>query len=138
QDCKFERLDDIRIMDTDSRRVDGVAMRQKLVRLQSKSLSDPNPLYLAVPPGQHELVLHFYPISPDKAEVLHVFHNFQAQRKYTFRMYRQRSTQNTTLLKASAPEPLCVDLLQDSKTIRRFCKPYNVETGIAEFVEQKN
>jgi len=31
-----------------------------------------------------------------------------------------------------------VDLLQEQKVIRRFCKPYNVINGIAEFVEKKN
>ncbi|WP_347453207.1 hypothetical protein [Acinetobacter thermotolerans] len=137
QDCNFERLDDVAIMDAANRRIDSHAMRLKLVRLQSESLADPNPIYLSVPPGQHELVVRFYPISPEKAEVLHVFQEFKAQHKYTFKMYRQRSTRNTSLLQASAPDPLCVDLMQDTKTIRRFCRPYNVETGIAEFVEQK-
>ncbi len=42
-----------------------------------------------------------------------------------------------SLLNVSAPDPLCVDLVQNSKTIRRFCKPYNVLNGLGEFVEQK-
>ena len=136
-DCNFERMDDIKIINAEKRHVDSEALKLKLVRLQAKSLKEPNPVYLSVPAGQHELVVRFYPISPDKAEVLHVFQNFQAKHKYTFKMYRQRSTRNTSLLQASAPDPLCVDLLQNTKIIRRFCKPYNVETGIAEFVEQK-
>ncbi|ATO18792.1 hypothetical protein BS636_03475 [Acinetobacter sp. LoGeW2-3] len=136
-DCNFERIDDIKIINAENRHVESEALKLKLVRLQAQSLKDPNPVYLAVPAGQHELVVRFYPISPDKAEVLHVFQNFQAKHKYTFKMYRQRSARSTSLLQASAPDPLCVDLLQDTKTIRRFCKPYNVQTGIAEFVEQK-
>ena len=136
QDCQFERLNQVKIVDTDGR-VERTAIQQNLVRLQAKSLRQPNPIYLTVPAGQHELVVRFYPISPNKAETLHVFQRFQANAKYTLKMYRKRSTNDTSLLNASVPDLLCVDLLQDNKTIRRFCKPYNVQTGIAEFVEQK-
>ena len=53
-------------------------------------------------------------------------------------MYRKRNTtHSTSLLKASVPDPLCVDLKQEQKTIRRFCKPYDALTGLGEFVEQK-
>ena len=36
-----------------------------------------------------------------------------------------------------SPEPLCVDLLQEQRTIRRFCRPFDVSTGLGEFVEKK-
>ena len=60
-----------------------------------------------------------------------------AKQKYTFRMYRDRSRTKGSLLNVSAPDPLCVDLVQNNTTIRRFCKPYNVLNGLGEFVEQK-
>lgn len=137
QDCEFERLDQLSIVDTDTKRVSKQAMQDKIVRLNAQSLNQPNSIYLSVPAGQHELVLRFYPISRDKAEVLHVFHRFAPSHTYTFKMYRDRNTKETSLLKVSAPDPLCVDLMQEKKTIRRFCKPFNAETGIAEFVEHK-
>ncbi len=57
--------------------------------------------------------------------------------QYTFKMYRERSKNRGSLLDKSAPDPLCVDLKQGAKTIRRFCRPYNVLTGLGEFVEKK-
>ena len=136
-DCAFERLDKISIVDAKTGHLNPDATRNNLVRLNAQNLNRPNPIYLSVPQGQHELVIRFYPISRDKAEVLHIFHRFQAEQKYTLKMYRARSVKVNSLLNASVPDPLCVDLIQQQKTIRRFCKPYNTQTGIAEFVEKK-
>jgi len=52
-------------------------------------------------------------------------------------MFRDRSSRTGSLLNVSAPDPLCVDLQQEKRTIRRFCRPYNVLTGLGEFVEKK-
>ncbi|WP_216935217.1 MULTISPECIES: hypothetical protein [unclassified Acinetobacter] len=136
-DCQFERLNQTIIVKADNGRISDAAQKQKLVRLQAKNLNQVNPIYLSVPAGQHELVVRFYPITKDKAETLHVFHHFQATKTYTLKMFRDRSARSSSLLNASAPDPLCVDLVQEQKTIRRFCKPYNVVNGIAEFVEKK-
>lgn len=138
EQCEFERLDQIHIVDAQSHRVSREAIQKGLVRLKAKSLNESNPLFLSVPTGQHEIVIRFYPISKDRAETLHVFHNFTSQKTYTFKMYRDRINHKGNLLNASAPDPLCVELQQERKTIRRFCKPYNVLNGLGEFVEQKN
>ena len=138
EQCEFERLDQIHIVDAQSHRVGREAIQQGIVRLKEKSLKDANPLFLSVPKGPHELVIRFYPISTDRAETLHVFHNFISQKHYTFKMYRDRTHHKGNLLNASAPDPLCVELQQEQTTIRRFCKPYNVLNGLGEFVEQKN
>ncbi|WP_425915905.1 hypothetical protein [Acinetobacter sp. TSRC1-2] len=138
EQCEFERFDQIHIVDAQSHRVSREAIQQGLVRLQAKSLNEANPLSLSVPAGQHELVIRFYPVSKDRAETLHVFHNFISQKTYTFKMYRDRNNHKGNLLNVSAPDPLCVELQQEQKTIRRFCKPYNVLNGLGEFVEQKN
>ena len=135
--CEFERLDKIQIIDAVQRRVNSAAVESGILRLQANSLSQPNALYLSVPPGQHELVIRFYPISKDRAETLHVFHQFKPKQHYIFKMYRERNKQQGSLLNVSAPEPLCVDLLQDQKAIRRFCRPYNALTGLGESVEKK-
>ena len=53
-------------------------------------------------------------------------------------MYRQRTRQGSgSLLNVSAPTPLCVDMIQEKRTIRRFCRPHNAVTGVSEFIEQK-
>lgn len=135
--CEFERFDNIQIVDDTTHLVNYEAIRKGYVRLNSKTTSYNNSLYLTVPDQQHEVVIRFYPISMDRAEKISVIHNFKANKSYSFKMYRNRSKQSGSLLNVSAPDPLCVVLLQDQHPIRRFCKPYNVLTGLGEFVEQK-
>ncbi|ALH95087.1 hypothetical protein [Acinetobacter equi] len=135
--CEFERLDTINIVDENRYQISDEAIEQGLVRLKGTSLKHPNALYLSVLPQQHEVVIRFYPISKNKAEKLVVIHRFEPNRNYTFKMYRNRGTGTGSLLNVSAPEPLCVDLIEGQKTIRRFCKPYNVLNGLGEFAEKK-
>ncbi|BCU65947.1 hypothetical protein F941_00400 [Acinetobacter bouvetii DSM 14964 = CIP 107468] len=137
EDCEFERYDQIRILNAENQRLEKSAIKSGILRMRAKSLQDPNALYLSVPAGQHEVVIRFYPISREKAEQLHVIHQFNPSQRYVFKMYRNRSKQRGSLLNVSAPDPLCVDLMQEHKTIRRFCKPYNVLNGLGEFVEKK-
>ena len=94
-------------------------------------------VYLSIPAKQYEVVIRFYPISPDRAEMFHVIHEFKPNQSYTFKMYRDREKRSGSLLNVSAPEPLCVDLQPEQHTIRRFCRPYDVVTGLGEFVEKK-
>lgn len=138
KNCEFERLGKTRIVDANNHRLQKEAIQQGIVRLNKASLNDDNAIYLSVPAAQYELVVRFYPISEDKAETLHLIHRFNANRQYRLNMFRDRSKNRGSLLNSSAPDPLCVDLQQNMKTIRRFCKPYNVLNGLGEFVEQKN
>ena len=136
--CEFERLNDVQIMDEKTKRVHRQALNQGILRAKVLGLNEATSLYLSVPASeQHELVIRFYPISKDRAEKLHVIQAFNPNKNYTFKMYRQRSTAQGSLLNVSAPDPLCVDLLMEQKSIRRFCKPYDALTGLGEFVEQK-
>lgn len=137
QNCEFERLNQVEIVNEKTQRLSKKAVEDGIVRLQRQSLKDANALYLSVPEGVHEVVIRFYPISRDKAETLHVIQKFNSKYRYTFQMYRDRSQNKASLLNVSAPDPLCVDLKREQKTIRRFCKPYNVLNGLGEFVEQK-
>ena len=137
ENCEFERLDQTVIVSAETGRVTRAAIEQGLVRLRTKRISDANSLYLSVPKGQHELVIRYYPISPERAETFHIFHNFQASQQYQFVMYRKRTKQHRNLLSASSPDPLCVAIQRNRQTIRRFCRAYNVETGLGEFKEQK-
>ena len=134
--CEFERLGSTTIVKEDGHRIDRDAMEQGIVRVNLTAV-DANKIYLSVKPEQHEVVIRFYPVSKDRAEKLYVIHQFKANKKYTFRMYRERNNVSGSLLNVSAPEPLCVDLKEGQKVVRRFCKPYNVLNGLGEFTEQK-
>lgn len=134
--CDFERLNDIAVIDPVTHRINPQAISKGIVRLHG-SVFNPQSVYLSVPAKEYELVIRYYPISRDRAEVFHVIHDFKPHHRYTLRMYRQRSQQSNSLLNASMPDPLCVVLEQDEKAIRRFCRPYNAVTGLGEFVEKK-
>lgn len=136
EECEFSRLDQVDIVHPETKRVNAKAIRQGWVAMTTQASSD-HAMFLKVPAKQHELVVRFYPISKDKAEVFHLIHRFEAKQRYTLKMYRQRANHMNSLLKVSAPTPLCVDLVQEQKTLRRFCRPYDVLTGVSEFVEQK-
>lgn len=137
ENCEFERINDIAVIDAKSHRISQQAMEQGIVRLHGSVFSRKQQVYLNVPAKQYEVVIRFYPISPDRAETFHVIHAFKPHQSYTFKMYRDREKRSDSLLNVSAPEPLCVDLQQEQHTIRRFCRPYDVVTGLGEFVEKK-
>ena len=137
ESCEFERINDIVVMDAKSHRISRQAMEHGIIRLDGSVFSRKQQVYLSIPAKQYEVVIRFYPISPDRAEMFHVIHEFKPNQSYTFKMYRDREKRSGSLLNVSAPEPLCVDLQQEQHTIRRFCRPYDVSTGLGEFVEKK-
>ncbi|MEB3767184.1 hypothetical protein [Acinetobacter sp. MD2] len=137
-DCEFERFGNTPIVDDSTHLVSHEAIKKGYVRLNTKTIGYANALYLTVPDQQHEVAIRFYPISKDRAEKIIVIHNFKANHNYTFSMYRNRNrSASGSLLNVSVPDPLCVVLLEDQRAVRRFCKPYNVLTGLGEFVEQR-
>ncbi|MCU4612746.1 hypothetical protein [Acinetobacter parvus] len=137
ENCEFERIGDIAVIDAKSHRISQQAMERGIVRLHGSVFSRKQQVYLSIPAKQYEVVIRFYPISLDRAEMFHVIHEFKPNQSYTFKMYRDRAYRSGSLLNVSAPEPLCVDLQQEQHTIRRFCRPYDVSTGLGEFVEKK-
>ena len=137
ENCEFERINDIVVMDAKSHRISRQAMEHGIIRLDGSVFSRKQQVYLSIPAKQYEVVIRFYPISLDRAEMFHVIHEFKPNQSYTFKMYRDRAYRSGSLLNVSAPEPLCVDLQQEQHTIRRFCRPYDVVTGVGEFVEKK-
>lgn len=137
ENCEFERFDNVQIVDENTHVVNYEAIKKGYVRLNAKSTGYNNALFLTVPDQQHEVAIRFYPVSRDRAERISIIHNFKPHKSYTFKMYRNRTKQSGSLLNVSAPDPLCVVLLQDQRPVRRFCKPYNVLTGLGEFIEQK-
>ena len=137
ENCEFERIGDLAVIDAKSHRISPQAMERGIVRLQGSVFSRKQQVYLNVPAKQYEVVIRFYPISPDRAETFHVIHAFKPHQSYTFKMYRDRAYRSGSLLNVSVPEPLCVDLQQAQHTIRRFCRPFDVSTGLGEFIEKK-
>lgn len=136
ESCEFGRLDDLIVVNEKTQRVNSEAVKRGWAKY-TQSVELKKQLYLYVPAKQHELVIRFYPISQQHAEVFHVIHKFKANQTYTFKMYRDRTQNSGSLLNVSAPPPLCVDLLQKTRVIRRFCRPYDVVTGVSEYIEQK-
>ncbi|MBF7689738.1 MULTISPECIES: hypothetical protein [Acinetobacter] len=135
--CEFERINNIVIVDESTHLINPSAIGQGYVRLKQRSTFDSNAIFLTLPAQQHEVVIRFYPISPDRAEKINVIQNFKPNKHYKFVMYRDRIKRSNNLLSVSVPDPLCVKLMENEKVIRRFCKPYNVLNGLGEFIEQK-
>lgn len=135
--CEFIRLNHLHLINPQTGWLSESAVQQGIVRLQGSSFSENKrlPFYLSVPAKRHEIAINFYPISRDKAEKLVVIHQFKAGHQYTFHMYRQREKQGS-LFNVSAPDPLCVELLQNQIAIKRFCRKHDALTGLGEFVEQ--
>lgn len=136
--CEFTRLNHLHLLDSKTGWVTEDALKQGIIRLQGQSFSGNKRLsfYLSVPAKSHEIAINFYPVSKNKAEKFAVIHDFKAGYQYTFHMYRQRAKQGS-LLDVSAPDPLCVDLLQNQIAVKRFCRTHDALTGLGEFVEQK-
>lgn len=137
ENCEFARIGDIEVINATSHRISRQAMERGIVRLQGSVFSRKQQVYLSVPAKQYEIVIRFYPISLDRAETFHVIHEFKPSVRYTFKMYRDRTPRSGSLLNVSVPEPLCVDLQQEQRTIRRFCRSYDVSKGLGEFIEKK-
>lgn len=134
--CEFSRIDQLEIVNDQSKRVNPDAIQKGYVHLTGNSRSQSD-LYLTIPAQQHEVVVRFYPISNKHAEVFHIIHHFKANKNYHFTMYRQQGNKSGSLLNVSAPTPLCVEVREEQKLVRRFCRPHDAATGISEFVEEK-
>lgn len=137
RDCEFERVSHIRIVNETTHLVDYDAIKEGYVRLKTDSTLESNNLYLTIPAQRQEVVIRFYPVSHDRAEKINIIHQFKPNQSYLFTMYRDRIKRDNNLLSLSTPDPLCVKLTEGQRVVRRFCKPYNVLTGLGEFIEQK-
>ncbi len=107
----------------------------KLVPLSASSIAGLTNYYARVKPIKREVQVHFYPENNlDYVERFTVIHEFVAG-TYQLRAYRMPSkTNNTSLLANASPNPLCIELIQDGKIERRFCKQVDTERQ-GEFVE---
>ena len=97
ENCEFERINDIVVMDAKSHRISRQAMEHGIIRLDGSVFSRKQQVYLSIPAKQYEVVIRFYPISLDRAEIFHVIHEFKPHQRYTFKMYRDREKRSGSL-----------------------------------------
>ena len=133
--CRFTKLNEIVLLDSQTHTPTEAAQKAAVLRYESMQ-HQPHVLYhLAVTEGLHELRLQFYPVTLERAEQFTLIHQFKADHEYKLNLFRDRQVQAGSLLAMAAPNPLCVDLTENQRVIRRFCRPFDPETGLGEFIE---
>lgn len=138
--CEFAKLNNIVVINEVTRQPTDEAVRASVVRFEAAGLKKQQGAryFIAMRPGRNEVKVRFYPITPDRAENFALIHDFRADRNYRLNMFRQHSADAaSSLLSAATPDPLCVDLLENDKVLRRFCRPFDPATGMGEFLEQR-
>lgn len=110
----------------------------KVVPLAASGMKGLTNYYARVMPAKREVHVNFYPENNvDYVERFAMIHEFSQSGIYQLKAYRQKSPQSTgSLLDTASPEPLCIDLMQDSSVLRRFCKQIDAEHQ-GEFVETR-
>ena len=135
--CRFTVLNEMRLLDEASGVPTEAAQKAAVFRYESMSQQSQALYHLAVAEGMHELRLQFYPVTLERAEQFSVIHQFKAGHDYLLHLFRDRRTEPSSLLAMAAPDPLCVDLTENKCVVRRFCRPFDPETGLGEFIETK-
>ncbi len=134
--CQFVSLNNIELLNpkgepTEHGKTDAV------LRFESTASNYGSQYYLALTAAPHDVELIFFPISHDRVEKFNLTHRFKAGHRYDLKLYRQEREQSASLLSLAGPAPLCVDVLDDDKVVRRFCRTYGFQTMTTSFVEQK-
>ena len=108
----------------------------KIVPLAASGMTGLTNYYARVLPAKREIHVNFYPENNmSYVERFAMIHDFVEPGTYQLRAYQEKSGQNSgSLLETASPEPLCIELLQDSEVQRRFCKQMDAERQ-GEFVE---
>lgn len=110
----------------------------KVVPLSASGMQGLTNYYTRMLPAKREVNIHFYPENNvGYVERFAMIHDFSQSGTYVLHAYRKKSAQNAgSLLDTASPEPLCVDLLQNNKVQRRFCKQASAKSQ-GEFVESR-
>lgn len=108
----------------------------KIVPLSASAFPGLTNYYARVMPAKREVHVNFYPENNMQyIERFAMIHDFTAPGTYQLRAYQKKPVKNSgSLLESASPEPLCIELLQDSSIQRRFCKQLGAEHQ-GEFVE---
>ena len=107
----------------------------KIVPLAPSSIKGLTNYYARVKPIKREVHVNFYPEnSLGYVERFAIIHEF-VDATYQIRAYQDKSSQDAgSLLDKASPKPLCVELVEDGKVVRHFCKQTNAEQQ-GEFIE---
>ena len=135
--CRFTALNEMQLLDHRTGLPSELAHKAAVFRYESMHRQAHAPYHLAVVEGMHEVRLQFYPVTLERAEQFTLIHQFKAGREYQLNLFRDRQTEPNSLLAMAAPDPLCVDLSENKRVIRRFCRPFDPQTGLGEFIESK-
>lgn len=138
--CEFASLNNMTVIDEQTHQPTRQALDAAVVRFESANFSNTQYAkhFVTLRPGRNEVRVRFYPVTRERAENFTLIHDFRSDRTYRLHMFRQRNSQaSSSLLSAATPEPLCINLMENDKAVRRFCRPFDPATGLGEFVEQK-
>ena len=134
--CQFVSLNNVVLLNpqgepTEHGKTDAV------LRFESTATNYSSQYYLALTAAPHDVEILFFPITRDRVEKFNLTHRFKAGHRYDLKLYRQEREQSASLLSLAGPAPLCVDVLDDDKVVRRFCRTYGFQMMTTSFVEQK-
>ncbi len=135
--CQFISLNDIQLFNPKSGEPTERSKTDAILRFESPASNYSSQYYLALPAAPHDVEVVFYPISHARIEDFTLTHRFKAGHRYDLKLYRQEREQSASLLSLAGPAPLCIDLLDNDKVDRRFCRNYGFQTMTTTFVEQK-
>lgn len=135
--CQFVSLNNVELLNPKTGEPTEQGKTDAVLRFEPTSSKYSSQYFLALTAAPHDIELLFYPISRDRVEKFNLTHRFKAGHRYDLKLYRQEREQSASLLSLAGPAPLCVDLLDNDKVERRFCRNYGFQTMTTSFVEQK-
>lgn len=135
--CQFVSLNNVEVLNPKTGEPTEQGKTDAVLRFESTATKYSSQYYLALTAAPHDVELLFFPISRDRVEKFNLTHRFKAGHRYDLKLYRQEREQSASLLSLAGPAPLCVDLLDDDKVVRRFCRNYGFQTMTTSFIEQK-
>lgn len=131
--CAFEYLDRQPLFSSNGQMA-VTAQQSNMLQTEQKSETSGG-MVLHPLAGVHQLRVRFYPVTKTRAEYFVLIHDFKAGHDYRLHLFRQREAGVKSLLSIATPDPLCVEVLESEQQVRLFCRPFDPETGLGEFVE---
>jgi hypothetical protein len=135
--CQFVSLNGIQLLNPLTGEPTERGKSDAVLRFESPASNYSSQYYLALPAAPHDMEVLFFPVSHARVESFTLTHAFKAGHRYDLKLYRQEREQSASLLSLAGPAPLCIDLLDDDKVDRRFCRIYGFQTMTTAFMEQK-
>jgi hypothetical protein len=135
--CQFVSLNGTQLLNPLTGEPTEQGKTDAILRFESPATNYSSQYYLALPAAPHDVEVLFFPVSHARVENFTLTHRFKAGHRYDLKLYRQEREQSASLLSLAGPAPLCIDLLDDDKVDRRFCRTYGFQTMTTSFVEQK-